>query len=205
MGFPGKNTGVGAIPSSRDLPDPGIKLESPVSAGGSFTTETQGKPFAQRPGSSRHSGSGWKAASAGLFRSRLIRNAQAQPLGPLPPATVSHPCRPAVFPQALFLPGITLLVGLLFPSLEKFLREKRSCLFLPLHWILRASFRSPSGRDRKSRTGGSVTVAPALDVLPRAVTRCVRVRVFVRTRVCVCARARVCVCVCVRALLLGWC
>ena len=42
-------------------------------------------------------------------------------------------------------------------------------------------------------------MAPALDVLPRAVTRCVRVRVFVRTRVCVCARARVCVRVCARA------
>ena len=111
-------------------------------------------------------------------------DAQAQPLGPLPPATVSHPCLPAVLPQALFLPGVTLRVGLLSPSLGKFLQEKRSCLFLRLHWILRASFRSPSG--------GSVTVASVLDVLPRAVTRRVRVRVCART----------CACACV--LLLGW-
>ena len=39
--LPGKNTGVGYRPSSRDLPNPGIKpmsLTSPVSAGGYFTT-----------------------------------------------------------------------------------------------------------------------------------------------------------------------
>jgi len=33
------------FPSLGDLPNPGIKPESPALAGGFFTTEPQGKPF----------------------------------------------------------------------------------------------------------------------------------------------------------------
>ena len=42
-GSPGKKTGVGAIASPGDLPDPGIEpgsLESAAQAGGFFTTST---------------------------------------------------------------------------------------------------------------------------------------------------------------------
>ena len=46
-GFPRKEYWSQLDPSSRDLPDPGIELTSPVSpalAGGFFTTEPSGKP-----------------------------------------------------------------------------------------------------------------------------------------------------------------
>ena len=44
---PGKNTGVGYHPPPKDLPDPGIELESlesPVLAGGFFSIVAPGKP-----------------------------------------------------------------------------------------------------------------------------------------------------------------
>ena len=45
MGFPRKEYWSGLpIPSPGDLPDPRIKPESPVLAGGFFTTEQPGKP-----------------------------------------------------------------------------------------------------------------------------------------------------------------
>ena len=45
MGFPRKEYWSGLpFPSPGDLPDPRIKPESPVLAGGFFTTEQPGKP-----------------------------------------------------------------------------------------------------------------------------------------------------------------
>ena len=46
--FPGKNNGVGCIPTPGDLPDPAIKPMSPAFpalAGGFFTTEPPAKPI----------------------------------------------------------------------------------------------------------------------------------------------------------------
>ena len=40
-----------AIPSPRDLPDPGIKTKSPALAGTFFTTEPPGKPLFTAAGS----------------------------------------------------------------------------------------------------------------------------------------------------------
>ena len=45
MGFPRQEYWIGVpSPSPGDLPDPGIKRESPALAGGFFTTEPPGKP-----------------------------------------------------------------------------------------------------------------------------------------------------------------
>ena len=41
---PGKNTGVGCLPSSWGLPHPGIEPTSPALAGGFFISEPVGKP-----------------------------------------------------------------------------------------------------------------------------------------------------------------
>ena len=41
--FPGKNSGL--LLQGRDLPNPGIKAESPALAGRFFTTEPSGKPY----------------------------------------------------------------------------------------------------------------------------------------------------------------
>ena len=42
---PGKNTGVGCMPSSGDLPNLGIKLGSPALQADSLPTELSGKPL----------------------------------------------------------------------------------------------------------------------------------------------------------------
>ena len=47
---PGKNTGVFAIPFSRDLPDPGIEPRSPASQAGSLPSEPPGKHFTSKDG-----------------------------------------------------------------------------------------------------------------------------------------------------------
>ena len=44
MDFPGKNTAVGCISSSRDLPDLGIELTSPTLQADSLPAEPSGKP-----------------------------------------------------------------------------------------------------------------------------------------------------------------
>ena len=45
MDSPGKSTGIGGHSlSPGDLPDPGIKLQTPALAGGFFTTAPPGKP-----------------------------------------------------------------------------------------------------------------------------------------------------------------
>ena len=49
MGFPRQEYWSGLpFPSSEDLPDPGIKQESPALAGRFFTSEPPGKPFLKR-------------------------------------------------------------------------------------------------------------------------------------------------------------
>ena len=49
MGFPRQEYwSVLPFPSSEDLPDPGIKQESPALAGRFFTSEPPGKPFLKR-------------------------------------------------------------------------------------------------------------------------------------------------------------
>ena len=47
MGFPRQEYCSGLLfPTARDLPNPGIKTQSPVLAGGYFTVEPPGKPLA---------------------------------------------------------------------------------------------------------------------------------------------------------------
>ena len=44
MGYPGRNTGEGSLPFSRDLPNPGIEPRSPALQADSLLSEPQVKP-----------------------------------------------------------------------------------------------------------------------------------------------------------------